>query len=182
MQTLSGGCANSLDGQLARCRGHWSCCCRGILQSASEGLFLFGKILLFNPAAPSMEGRARPLAQPTSPARLGIVWVRAPDCPTLNSPQPAPTVSVGLPLCPHSPPCDFKEPGVSRCCSNLVWQGRELLTWVSPRTPVAVPVGVGLGLHLLWSPHWSQGIFCPEAIPLQSVFSVSSTLFGLLSS
>ena len=31
-------------------------------------------------------------------------------------------------------------------------------------------VGTGLGLQLPWSPHWSQGPFYPEAIPLLSVF------------
>ena len=111
----------------ARWRGDWSCCCRGIPQSAPEGLFLFGKILLLNPAAPSIEGRACPLTQPTSPARPGTVWVRAPHGPTLNSPKPAPTDSVGLPLRPYSPPCVFKQPGLSQCCSSLVWQGREPL-------------------------------------------------------
>ena len=44
------------------------------------------------------------------------------------------------------------------------------------------PHGAGLGLQLPWSQHWSQGLFCLEAIPLPSVFSVSSVLFGLLSS
>ena len=90
-------------------------------------------------------------------------------------------VSVCLPLCPYSPPCDFKQPGLSQCCSSLVWQGREPLTLLSPRSPVAGLAGTGLGLQLPCSPHWSQGPFCPEAIPLLSVFSVSSILFGLLS-
>ena len=89
--------------------------------------------------------RACPVTQPTSPARLGTVQVRAPHCPTLNSPQPAHTVSVGLPLGPYSPPCDFKQPYLSLCCSNLVWQGRELLTQLSPKSPVADQAGSGLG-------------------------------------
>ena len=79
------------------------------------------------------------------------VCVRAPHTPTLNSPQLVPTVSVGLPLCPYSPPCDFKQPGLSWCCSSLVWQGREPLTRLSPRSPAAGPVGSGLGLQSLWS-------------------------------
>ena len=54
-------------------------------------------------------------------ARLGTVWVRAPHGPTLNSPHLVPIVSVGLLLCPYSPPCDFKQPGFSQCCSSLVW-------------------------------------------------------------
>ena len=76
-------------------RGDWSCCCR-IPQSSSEGLFLFGKILLLKSCC-SIQGRACPLTQPTSPASPGTVWVRALHGPTLNSPHPTHTVSVGLP-------------------------------------------------------------------------------------
>ena len=79
----------------------------------------------------SIQGRACSLTQPTSPTRQGTVRVRAPHGPTLNCPQSAPTVSVILPLHPYSPPCDFKQPGLSQCCSSLVWHGRELLTWLS---------------------------------------------------
>ena len=167
---------------MAGCRGDWSCCCRGIPQSAPEGLFLFGKILLLKPAASSIQGRACPLTQPTSPARAETVWVRVPHGPTLSSPEPAPMVSVALPLCPYSPPCYFKQPSLSWFCSSLVWQGREPLTWLSPRNPTAGPAGAGLQLQLPLSPSWSQGPFCPEAIPLWSVFLVSSILFDLLSS
>ena len=85
----------------------------------TQGYFLFGKILLLNPEAPSIQGMACPLTQPTSPARPGTVPVRVLHGPTLNSPQPVPVVS--LPLCPYSPPCDFKHPGLSWCCSGLVW-------------------------------------------------------------
>ena len=109
---------------------------QGISQSAPPVSFPFWE----NPSAQScrsIQGRACLLTQPTSPARLGIVWVKVPHSPTLNPPQPAPTVSVCLPLCPYSPPCDFKQPSLSWCCSSLVWQGRELLTWGSPRSPVA---------------------------------------------
>ena len=53
-------------------RGDWTCCYKGIPQSVPKGLFLFGKILLFNPAAPSIQGRACPLTQPTSPARQSL--------------------------------------------------------------------------------------------------------------
>ena len=93
----------------------------------------------------SIQRRACPLTQPTSPARPGTVWVRAPHGPTLNSHHLAPTVSVGLPLYPYSPPCDLKQPGLSWCCSSLVWQGRELLTWLSPKSPVAALEGAGSG-------------------------------------
>ena len=44
------------------------------------------------------------------------------------------------------------------------------------------PSSEGLRLQASWSQCWFQGPFCPEAIPLPSVFSVSSTLLGLLSS
>ena len=41
--------------------------------------------------------------------------------------------------------CDFKHPGPSWLCSNLVWQGRKPLTWLSPKNPAAGPVGTGPG-------------------------------------
>ena len=111
------------------------------------------------------------------------------DCPgqdrtraTFNSPQPAPVVSLGFPLCPYSPPCDFRQPGLSQCCLGLVWQGRGPLTRLSPRSSSAGPARAGLGLQLPWSLCWSQGPFCLKAIPFPSVFSVSSVFFGLLSS
>ena len=111
VRTLPVRCAHSLDGQVAGWRGDWSCCCKGVPRSAPEGLSLFGKILLLNPVAPSLQGRACPLTQPTSPARPGTVWVRVAHGPTLNSPQRVPTVSshsqtVNLLLrlsCLHSP-------------------------------------------------------------------------------
>ena len=43
------------------------------------------------------------------------------------------------------------------------------------------PSGPRPGAAVALVPHWSQGPFCPEAIPLPFVFSVSSILFGLLS-
>ena len=118
----------------------------------------------------SIQGRACPLTQPTSPARPGTVWVTAPHGPTLNSVQLAPTVLGGLPLCPYSSPCDFKQPGLSLCCSSLVWQGRGPLTQLSLRSPVAGWAGAGLGLQSPCSLCWSQGPFCPEAIALPSFF------------
>ena len=76
---------------------------------------------------------------PTSPARLGAVRVRIARSPTFNSPWPAPAVSLGFPLRPYSPPCDFRQPGLSQCCSGLVWQRKWLLTGISPKSPVAGP-------------------------------------------
>ena len=140
--TVPSGCAQSPNGW------QWSCCCGGIPQSAPEGLFLFGKILLLNPVAPSVQGGACPLTQPTSPAGSGTVRVRVAQVPTFNSPQPVSTVALGFPLRPYSPPCDFRQPGRSQCCSGLVWQGRGPLTWLSPRSPAA---GAGLGLQRPWS-------------------------------
>ena len=174
MRTVPGG--------VAGWRRDWSCCCRGIPQSALEGLFLFGKILLLNPMTPSVQGRACPLTQPTSPARLGTAQVRVTHIPTFNSPRPVPTVSLGLPLRPYSPPFDFKQPVLSQCFLGLVWQGRWPVTRLSPRNPVAGPAGADLGLKPPWSLRWSHGPFCPEAIRLPSFFSVSSIFFGLLSS
>ena len=161
----------------ARVRGDWSCCYRGIPQSAPKGLFLFDKILLLNPGTPYKE---RSVLSHSPPLQLEPdCLVRAPHGPTLNSPQPAPTVSVGLPLHPYSPPCDLKQPGLSWCCSSLVWQGRDLSTWLSPRSPAAGPVGAGLGLQLPCSPRWSQGPFCPEASPYHLFSSVLYTFWSI---
>ena len=118
----------------------------GEFPKVPQRVFL-GKTLLLNPVASSIQGRACPLTQPTFPARPGAVRVRFACSPTFNPPRTAPAVSLGFPLHPYSPPCDFKQPGLSRCCSSLVWQGRELLTWLSPRSPAAGPAGAGLGLQ-----------------------------------
>ena len=121
---------------MARWRGDWSCCCRGIPKSAPEGLFLFERILLLNPALPGSLCTRKGLSSHSAhlSSYAGIVRVRAPHSPTLNSPQPAPSVS-GLQvcsLCPYSPPCNFKQRGLSWCFSSFVWQGRELLTGSLP--------------------------------------------------
>ena len=129
----------------------------------------------------SIQGRACPLTQPTSPARPGTVWVRDPTRP--NS-QLSPA---GYP----QSPCVYHTlslfPSLRLQATRSLWvllkpclAGEGALTWLSPRSPAVGPVGMGLGLQLPWSPRRSQGPFCPEAIPLPSVFSVSSILFGLL--
>ena len=41
------------------------------------------------------------------------------------------------------PPCDFKYPGPSYNCSKLVWQGKEPLTLLSSKNPVAELEGTG---------------------------------------
>ena len=122
-------------------------------------VFFLGKILLLNPVAPSVQGRACPLTQPTSPARLGAVGVRITLGPTFNSPWPAPVVPLGFPLHPYSPHCDFRQPGHSQCCSGLVWQGRGPLTWLSPRSPAAGPGGHGPGAAAALVPTLVPGTF-----------------------
>ena len=109
-------------------------------------LFLFEKFLLFKPATPN-----KCLASDTAQLydQTGDWPGQGPSLP--NSSQPASTVSVGA----HHPcvfatsslflPCDFKRQGPSWCCSNLIWQGREPLTWLSPKNPEADPVGTGPG-------------------------------------
>ena len=56
-----------------------------------------------------------------------------------------PAVSLCFPLRPYSPPCDFRQPGLSKCCSGLVWQRRGPLTQLSPRNPAAGPTRAGRG-------------------------------------
>ena len=161
-------------------RGDWSCCCRRLPHTAPECLFLFEQFLLLNPATPYKEGPVLSHSPPLQPDR-GLSG-SGPHMTQLST-LPSHTHSLrGFTTSSLSPPCNFKQPGLSQCCSSLVWQGWEPLTWLSPRSPVAGPSGAGLGLQLPWSLSWSQGPFCPEAVPLPSVFSVSSVLFGLLSS
>ena len=74
-------------------------------------------------------------------------------------PSLAPTASVGLPLHPYSPPCDFKQPGLCQCCSNRVSQGKEPLTRVFPRSPVAGLVGAKPGAAVALVPTLVPGTF-----------------------
>ena len=74
-----------------------------------------------------------------------------PDCWGQGSTWPNSQLSPGAhslhvftTLRPYSPPCDFKQPGLSRCCSSLVWQEREPLTQLSPRSPAAGPAKIYL--------------------------------------
>ena len=152
--------------RVARWKGDWSCCCRGIPQSAPWGSLSFWE----NPPAQScqsIQGRACPLTQPTSPARLGTVQVKAPHGPTLNFPQPAPMIyglCVFTTLRPYSPPCDFKQPGLSPCCSSLVWQGRELLTWLYQESYGRPGCGPGAAVALV--PELVPGTFLSWSNPL----------------
>ena len=113
-------------------------------------LFLFEKFLLLKPAAPYKEG---PVLSHSPPLQLDRGLFFRPSSQTFPSWCPRSPWVLTFPVClllrPYSPPCDFKQPGLSQCCSNLVWQGRELLTWLSPKSPAA---DLGLGLQLPWSP------------------------------
>ena len=136
-----------------------------LLQESSpkcpQGFFFY---FLENPPAQSccsIQGRACPLTQPTSLARPGTARVRAPHGPTLNSSQPAPTVSaVFTTLHPYSPPCDLKQPGLSWCSSSPVRQGRVPLTRLSPRSPAAgLAGGRGSGAAVALVPVLVPGTF-----------------------
>ena len=121
-------------------------CCRKILQTASECLFFFLK----NSSCLSLllQTSTWPLTQPNSPTRPGTIRVRAHHSPTLPSRHPQSQLVYTAPRClsPHPySPSDFKHPGPSWCCSNLVWQGRELLTWLSPKNSASDPVGTRTG-------------------------------------
>ena len=59
------------------------------------------------------------------------------------------------------PPCDFKQPGLSRCCSNLVWQGRKPLTWLSPKNPATDLVCMGPGAAATLVPVLDPGTLLP---------------------
>ena len=144
---------------------------QGMPQNAPKGLLVGGGE---NPPAQSCDSlhtRKGPSSHRTHRSSYtGTVWVRVPHGPTLNSPQAVPMVSLGLPLHPYSPPCDFKQPGLSWCCSSLVWYGREPLTWLSPRSPGAGPARAGLGLQLPWSLCWSQCLFVLKQFPYHLFF------------
>ena len=119
---------------------------------------LFSLSLLKNSSYSSLllQTTTWPLTQPISPTRLGTIQFRVPHGPSLLSWRP---VSVGA----HRPcvfatsslffPCDFKNPDSTWCCSNLVWHGRELLTWLSPKKPAVDLAGAGPGDRSHPGPH-----------------------------
>ena len=122
-----------------------------ILQTVAECLFfLFFFLKNSSYSSLPLQTRTWPLTQPNSPTRPGTDRVRVRHCPASTS-QPASTVSVGAHRpCVFAtlslfPLCDFKHPGPSWCCSNLVWQGREPLTWLSPKNPAADLAGARPG-------------------------------------
>ena len=134
---------------VARWRGGWSCC-RSIPQTAPEYLSFFfftfsEKFLLLNPATPYKEG---PVLSHSPPLQLDRgLSVSGPNTAQLSTlPSWEHMVSVGLPLHSYSrAPRDLKQPGLSQCCSNLVWKGRGPLTWFSPSSPAAGPAGAWPG-------------------------------------
>ena len=139
-------------------------------------LFLFEKFLLLKPATPykSLSSHSAQFANQTwDYLGQGLSWPNSQLSPaSAHSLHWVLTAQVCLPLRPYSLPCNFKQPGLSRCCSDFVCQGREPLTWWVP----------GLGLQPPWFPHWTQGPYYPEALSLPSGFSMSSTIFDLQSS
>ena len=161
----------------ARWRGDWSCCCRRITQSALEGLFLFEKIFLLNPAAPYKEGpvllHSPPLQLDQGLSGSGPDTAQLSTLPSQRPQSPSVYHFVLIPL-----PATSSNQVSLRAAQALFGRGgscklQESCCRLGRRGPgAAVPQ----------SPHWSQGPFCPEAIPLPSVFPVSSILFGLLSS
>ena len=62
--------------RVAGWRGDWSCFCREFSKVPKRVFLSLRKILVLNPGAPSIQGRACPLTQPISPARPGVVQVR----------------------------------------------------------------------------------------------------------
>ena len=87
-----------------------------------------------------------------------------------NSPAATAPVSSGLPLRPYSSPWDFKQPGLFWCCSNHVWQGREPLTQLFPRIPVADLVGAGPGATVTLVPVLVPGALLSRSYPLTMCF------------
>ena len=129
--TLPNQCAHCLDGQVAGWRGDWSFAA-GNSPKCSQGSFLCVEgesscsilcLLLYK------EG---PVLSHSPPLQLNHRLSRSGSHTTRLStlPRQHPGL-VCLSLCPYSPPYNFKQPGLSWCCSSLVWQGRELLTWLS---------------------------------------------------
>ena len=104
--------------------------------------------------------------RPTLLPSLGITCL-----PSFSGNDPANVHSLSRwkpPLCvcqfifiPHS---DFRHPGPSWCCSNLsLWQGREPLTWLSYKNPVAGLAGASPVAAAVLVP-----MLVPETLSIQS--------------
>ena len=166
------------DKKISGWRGAWSCCCRRIPQSAPKGLF--EKILLLNPAAPYKEG---PVLSHSPPLQLDrglcgsgshMAQLSILSCQRPRSLWVYHFILIPLPATSSNQ--------VSLCAARTLF-GRGVSSQLSsvPGVLQQAQGARGLGLQLPWSQHWSQGsFFFPEAIPLPSVFSVSSIRFVLL--
>ena len=76
-------------------------------------------------------------------------------------------------------PSDFKHPGQSWCHSILpVRQGRELLIWLSSKTPASGPAGARPGAAAAPVPGVVLGTLPSQSILLTICFSVSSTILA----
>ena len=130
---------------------------------------------------------AQPLTQLNFPSRPETIQVRVHHGPTVF-PSPGvtwlPNSSGNNPVGIHSlsgwtptlcvshfifiPPSDFKHPGPSWCHSILlVWQGRELLIWLSSRDPV-----VGIGRHWAGTCAGPRELTVPKQSPYHLFFNV----------
>ena len=143
-------------------------------------LFLFEKFFLLKPATLYKEG---PVLSHRPPLQLDWGLSRlGPLKAGLHS------------LCECSPPlcvCYFVLIPLPATSSNQVSPGaaqtlfgRGWSCWPGslPRVLQQTRQVLGLWLQPPWSPHWSQGPYCPEALSLPFDFSMSSEIFGLLSS
>ena len=167
--------------------GGQSGCCRGIPQTATKCLF-FHFFFLRNSSCSSLPLHTRKgLSFHTAhlSSYTGDYLVQGPSPPNSQlSPASAQspwvlTDPMCLPLHPYSPPCNFKQLGLSQCCSNLVWQGRELLTQLSHENPEADLVGTGPGAAVTLVPSLVPGTLLSSSTLLTVGFSMSSTIFGL---
>ena len=118
-------------------------------------------------------------------AQLFSLLQASPGSPiSLVMTQPASTVSAGE-HCPCAsatsfiPPSDFKHPGPSWCHSILpVWQGRELLIWLSSKNPMAVPTSMGPRAAVALVPVLVPGTLPSQSNLLTVCFSMSSTILA----
>ena len=135
-------------------------CCRIIPQTAAE--YLFFLVFFFKNSSYSsrmLQTSSWPLPQPNSPSRPGTDWVRVCNCPALPSRRPQSqwvhTASVHLLLHLYFPQ-RFQASRFLLVLFKPCLVGREPLTWVSPKNPVAELAGAGLG---------AAAALVPELVP-----------------
>ena len=149
-------------------RGDWSCCRRGISQSAPEGLFLFREKPPAWSCGSLQQGRAWPLTQPTSPASLGAVRVRIASSPTLNSPQPAPTGLLGFSTSSLFPTLRLQATRSLTVLLRPCLAGEGAVNRLSPRSPAASCTWPGAAATLV--PTLIPGTFLSWSNPLTFCF------------